>query len=82
MASKEGLKAVALFDAIAADQVKALWVMATNPAVSLPRANHVREAFAKLDFFAVSDVLLTNDTIAGSQTCCFRLMHGAKRTAR
>ena len=65
MASAEGLKAVALFDAIAADKVKALWVMATNPAVSLPRANHVCEAFAKLDFFAVSDVLLTNDTIAG-----------------
>src|SRR5262249_14765561 len=35
MAGREGLKAVAMFDAIARGEIKALWVMATNPAVSL-----------------------------------------------
>ena len=38
MAAREGLKAVQMFDAIARGEIKALWVMATNPAVSLPRA--------------------------------------------
>ena len=33
-----------MFDAIARGEIKALWVMATNPAVSLPRAGAVREA--------------------------------------
>ena len=44
MATREGLKAVQMFDAIARGEIKALWVMATNPAVSLPRAAAVREA--------------------------------------
>ena len=37
-ATREGLKAVQMFDAIERGKIKALWVMATNPAVSLPRA--------------------------------------------
>jgi len=63
MATQEGLKAVDLFDAIAAGRVKALWVMATNPAVSLPRADAMRTALAKLDLFVVSEVVASNDTV-------------------
>jgi assimilatory nitrate reductase catalytic subunit len=63
VADHEGLKAVDLFDAVAAGRIKALWVMATNPAVSLPRADAVRAALAKLDLFVVSDVVASNDTI-------------------
>ena len=44
MATREGRKAVAMFEAIAAGKIKALWVMATNPAVSLPDAGAVRAA--------------------------------------
>ena len=47
MAEREGLKAVQMFDAIERGEIKALWVMATNPAVSLPRAGAVREALAQ-----------------------------------
>ena len=36
--TREGLKAVDMFEAIERGEIKALWVMATNPAVSLPRA--------------------------------------------
>ena len=36
--TREGLKAVEMFEAIERGKIKALWVMATNPAVSLPRA--------------------------------------------
>jgi len=63
-ASHEGPKAVAMFDAIAQGEIKALWVMATNPAVSLPDAGAVRAALGKLELFVVSDNVLTNDTIA------------------
>ena len=63
MAQREGLKAVQMFDAIAQKRVRALWVMATNPAVSLPKADHARAALGALDFFAISEVLLSNDTL-------------------
>jgi assimilatory nitrate reductase catalytic subunit len=63
MAEREGLKAVQMADAIAEKRILALWVMATNPAVSLPKADHARAALGGLDFFAVSDVLISNDTI-------------------
>ncbi len=63
MAEREGLKAVAMFEAIARGQIKALWVMATNPTVSLPRAGAVREALKRLDLFVVSENVLSNDTV-------------------
>ncbi len=64
IAKREGLKAVQMFDAIARGEIKALWVMATNPAVSLPHADHVREALGKLELFVVSENVHTNDTVA------------------
>jgi assimilatory nitrate reductase catalytic subunit len=68
MAQREGLKAVQMFEAIEPGKIKALWVMATNPAVSLPRAAAVRAALAKLDVFVVSENVLSNDTVtAGAQ---------------
>jgi assimilatory nitrate reductase catalytic subunit len=63
MAEREGLKAVAMFEAIARGEIKALWVMATNPVVSLPRAGAVREALKQLDLFVVSENVLSNDTV-------------------
>ena len=59
----EGLKAVQMFEAIEQGRIKALWVMGTNPAVSLPRADHVRRALAKLDLFVVSENVSSNDTL-------------------
>ena len=63
IATHEGLKAVQMFEAIARGEIKALWVMATNPAVSLPRAGAVREALRKLELFVVSENVLSNDTV-------------------
>ncbi len=63
MATREGLKAVQLFEAIEAGRIKALWVMATNPTVSLPRAGAVRDALARLELFVVSENLRSNDTV-------------------
>src|SRR5262249_34503137 len=39
IASSAGLKAVDLFNAIEAGKVKAVWIIATNPVVSLPNAD-------------------------------------------
>jgi assimilatory nitrate reductase catalytic subunit len=61
MATKPGLKAVDLFDAMLEGKVKALWIAGTNPAVSLPRANRVRAALSKCPFVVVADVK-HNDT--------------------
>ena len=63
MATREGLKAIDLFEAIERGKIKALWVMATNPAVSLPRAGAMRDALKKLELFVVSENVASNDTI-------------------
>jgi len=59
----EGLKAIDMFEAIDRGTIKALWVMGTNPAVSMPRAGAVRDALRKLDLFVVSDNVVNTDTI-------------------
>jgi assimilatory nitrate reductase catalytic subunit len=63
VAGKPGLKAVELFEAVAQGRIKALWIMATNPVVSLPRADAVRSALGKLDLLVISDVVASTDTI-------------------
>ncbi|MFN5412560.1 molybdopterin-dependent oxidoreductase, partial [Bradyrhizobium sp.] len=63
IATHEGLKAVAMFEAIARGQIKALWVIGTNPAVSLPDADLVRAALKKLELFVVSENVRSNDTV-------------------
>jgi assimilatory nitrate reductase catalytic subunit len=62
VAAKPGLKAVDLFRAMRDGRIKALWVMATNPAVSMPDANMVRDALATCPFVVVSDVIGETDT--------------------
>src|SRR4030081_1925355 len=59
MAASEGLKAVQMFEAIERGEIKALWVMATNPAVSLPRADAMRAALGRLELFVVSENVLS-----------------------
>ena len=57
-----GLKAVDLFQACADGKIKALWVISTNPAVSLPDADGVAAAIANVPFVAVSDIMARTDT--------------------
>jgi assimilatory nitrate reductase catalytic subunit len=63
IATHEGLKAVQLFEAIGRGEIKALWVIGTNPAVSLPNADAAREALKKLELFVVSENVISNDTV-------------------
>ncbi|HTM95477.1 MAG TPA: molybdopterin-dependent oxidoreductase, partial [Croceibacterium sp.] len=62
IATKPGLKAVDLFRQVREGRIKALWVMATNPAVSLPDAALVREALTACPFVVVSDCIADTDT--------------------
>src|SRR2546421_9705675 len=63
IATHEGLKAVQMFEAIARGEIKALWVIGTNPAVSLPDADAARTALKKLELFVVSENVRSNDTV-------------------
>ncbi len=63
IATHEGLKAVQMFEAIGRGEIKALWVMGTNPAVSLPDADAVRAAMKKLELCVISENVRSNDTI-------------------
>jgi assimilatory nitrate reductase catalytic subunit len=63
IATHEGLKAVQMFEAIGRGEIKALWVIGTNPAVSLPDADAARAALKKLELFVVSENVHSNDTV-------------------
>jgi assimilatory nitrate reductase catalytic subunit len=62
LAERPGLKAVDLFRAVGDGRIKALWIMGTNPAVSLPEGDAVAEALAACPFLVVSDVVLETET--------------------
>jgi assimilatory nitrate reductase catalytic subunit len=68
IAAKEGRKAVAMFEAVERGEIKALWVLCTNPAASLPRADAMRAALKKLDFLAVSEVCADVDGVLDAAT--------------
>lgn len=57
-----GLKAVDMFRAVHDGRIKFLWVMATNPAVSMPDAGFVRDALSRCPTVVVSDVMDDTDT--------------------
>lgn len=64
IATHEGLKAIPMFEAAARRDIKAMWVIGTNPAVSMPDADAARAAMKALDLLIISDNVLSNDTIA------------------
>lgn len=62
LSPKPGLKAVDMFEAVGDGRIKALWVIHTNPAVSMPDADKVVAAMKACDFVVVSDITATTDT--------------------
>lgn len=62
VAEKEGLKAVDMFKAMDEGRIKAIWIMATNPAVSMPDSELVRRALQGCDLVVVSDCVAETDT--------------------
>ncbi|MES2435962.1 MAG: molybdopterin-dependent oxidoreductase [Pseudomonadota bacterium] len=62
MAEKPGLKAVDMFRAVADGSIKAIWIIHTNPAVTMPDADAVAAAVKACPFVVVSDITAETDT--------------------
>ena len=59
-----GLTAVEMFKALKEDKMKAVWIICTNPSVSLPNARLMDEALKKARFVVVQDISNRADTLA------------------
>lgn len=78
IARQPGLKAVDLFEALHEGRIKALWIMATNPVVSMPDADRVREALNRCELLVVSDLFADTDTATAAQVVLPALGWGEK----
>ncbi|MFQ5626504.1 MAG: molybdopterin-dependent oxidoreductase, partial [Methyloligellaceae bacterium] len=56
---KRGLTVVEIVHAILDDEIKAMYILGENPAMSDPDQAHARAAFAKLEHLVVQDIFLT-----------------------
>ena len=54
-----GLTVVEIMDAVHAGEIKGMYIMGENPAMSDPDANHARAALANLEHLVVQDLFLT-----------------------
>ncbi|MCZ0921878.1 nitrate reductase [Vibrio diabolicus] len=61
IATKPGLKAVELFEAVERGEIKVLWIMATNPVVSVPDNQMVKRALEACPVVIVSDITAESD---------------------
>ena len=55
----KGLTVVEIVDAILADQIKGMYILGENPAMSDPDQKHARQALAKLEHLVVQDIFMT-----------------------
>jgi formate dehydrogenase major subunit len=56
---KPGLTVVEIVHAILDDEIKGMYIMGENPAMSDPDQNHARAALARLEHLVVQDIFLT-----------------------
>lgn len=60
---KPGFTATEMFEKLKTGEMKALWVICTNPSVSLPNARLVDEALRAAKFVIVQDISEKSDTV-------------------
>jgi formate dehydrogenase major subunit len=60
---KRGKTVVEIMDAIHADEIKGMYILGENPAMSDPDLNHAREALAHLEHLVVQDLFLTETAV-------------------
>ncbi|GAB3945185.1 hypothetical protein GCM10028805_13860 [Spirosoma harenae] len=63
IAAKPGLTATEMFEALADDKLKAIWIINTNPLVSMPDLNAAEKALRNARFVVVQDVSNRADTV-------------------
>lgn len=56
ISGKPGLTATEMFDALESGKLKAVWVVCTNPLVSLPNSNKIEKALQKAKFVVVQEI--------------------------
>jgi len=56
---KRGLTVVEIMDAVHRDEIKGMYIMGENPAMSDPDVEHARAALAQLEHLVVQDLFLT-----------------------
>ena len=57
-----GLTATEMFDALHSGKLKAIWIVCTNPVVSLPNSLQVEKALEKANFVVVQDISHNSET--------------------
>ncbi|MEX0929018.1 MAG: FAD-dependent oxidoreductase, partial [Balneolales bacterium] len=60
---KPGYTATEMFDALEEGKLKAVWIICTNPLVSLPDTNKAEKALEKARFVVVQDISKRSDTL-------------------
>ncbi|WP_299607080.1 nitrate reductase [uncultured Aquimarina sp.] len=63
ISGKPGLTATEMFDALESGKLKAVWVICTNPLVSLPNVNKVEKALKNAKFVVVQDISYRSETL-------------------
>jgi len=71
--TERGYKYADIIEAIERDEIKALWIVATNPLVSFVNQDRLRKALAKLDLLVVQDSFYSDtaqiaDVVFGAAT--------------
>ena len=64
ISDKAGFTATEMFDALENGKLKAVWIICTNPLVSLPNINSIERAMQNAKFVVVQDISHKSDTVA------------------
>ena len=64
ISDKLGLTATEMFQALESGRMKAIWIICTNPIVSMPEARRIEQALQKANFVVVQDISKSSATLA------------------
>ena len=64
MVKQAGFKAVDMFAAMQTGKIKAVWILGTNPVVSLPDSEQIKHALQQCELVVVADCMQETDTSA------------------
>lgn len=63
ISGQAGLTATEMVDALNSGKMKAIWIICTNPVVSLPNANKVEKALKNASFVVVQEISKNSETV-------------------
>ncbi len=61
--SKPGLSATEMFDALGKGKLKAIWIICTNPLISLPDLKKLEQNIEQAELVVVQDISMNSDTV-------------------